>query len=859
MGGIRAWMGRAWSKVRGFFGRPDDGRLYYFEEILPYEFAHINARRRRLGRPGEVAPIEPGALHPFAAQRAGTEAEEPREEARLARTPDRERRSPDPNTLFENSGQAERELFETGGPGGGNADPRCPDSFKMRPRPVPCDATGLAFSGGGIRSAAVCLGAMQALHSQGRLAGIDYLSTVSGGGYIGASLSAAMTRPRYPPWFGPWHPAWSPASGPAFPFGIDVADAPAVAHLRNYSNYLLPRGRSGLRNFTEATVIVLRGLVANAVAVLSAIFLLASVTQLLRGLLPYPGWALPTAGGALAALLVGWAMLRSALNVNRLVGDTSGAMLVLARSFLQAFLLLAVILLQPIAIHWLERTAAHPPSWVRWSSVQALAAALGAFVATVSAAAGKIGRFLETSRRVSGVATLLKRLASQAALVFAGLLLPLLLWIVYLWLCASPRFVELLARFVPGVSATRSPVLVYASIGGALWVITVFMRANAYSLHRFYRDRLSKAFLFEPPTAPEEGDPRELDSLKLSDLVYSFGPYHIINAAMNVQGSAEANRRGRNADFFMFSSTFVGSDLTFYAATGAGSAPTLQMERLDPRLDLGTAMAISGAAISANMGSSTVRILSPTLALLNVRLGYWLPNPRNLAARSRFGRKVRKAARALFERLFLLREMLNLHDEKSGEVFLTDGGHIENLGVYELLKRGCRLIVAVDAESDPTYSFSSLLKLERYARIDLGIRIALPWEEIADTARQAAAGIEAGRRPCRPGPHCAVGTIQYQEGAEGILVYFKASVTGDEKDYVLDYKRRNPSFPHETTGDQFFSEEQFEMYRALGFHMVDGFFSGSDTFACKTKRNREVDPAAVKALVDAWLPRMAYV
>ena len=85
------------------------------------------------------------------------------------------------------------------------------------------------------------------------------------------------------------------------------------------------------------------------------------------------------------------------------------------------------------------------------------------------------------------------------------------------------------------------------------------------------------------------------------------------------------------------------------------------------------------------------------------------------------------------------------------------------------------------------------------------------------------------------GPHCAVGRIVYPDGARGVLVYFKSSVTGDEKDYILDYKRCNPSFPHETTTDQFFTEEQFEAYRALGFHIVDHFFGEADDFAVGRK------------------------
>src|SRR5262249_37018753 len=352
------------------------------------------------------------------------------------------------------------------------------------------------------------------------------------------------------------------------------------------------------------------------------------------------------------------------------------------------------------------------------------------------------------------------------------------------------------------------------------------LKANAYSLHQFYDDRLSAAFLFKPDFRGPEA-PR-LKNFKMSQLESRYCPYHIINAALNVQGSREANRRGRDADFFMFTRDFVGSDLTMFACTRlSGSA--LDMETVDPRLDLGAAMAISGAAVSANMGSNTVRWLSPTLALLNIRLGYWLRNPRHLAKiKRRFLRPLYYLWSRFLGQFYLFVEMLNLLTEEGRLIYLSDGGHIENLGIYALLKRGCQLIIAVDAEADPEMSCSSLLKLERYARIDLGVRIILPWEQIAARSLETGREIDprSGRKAQRHhGPHCAIGRILYDNGAMGILLYFKSSMSGDEKDYLIDHKKRNPEFPHEKTGDQFFSEEQFEVYRALGYHVVEGFFS----------------------------------
>jgi hypothetical protein len=137
-------------------------------------------------------------------------------------------------------------------------------------------------------------------------------------------------------------------------------------------------------------------------------------------------------------------------------------------------------------------------------------------------------------------------------------------------------------------------------------------------------------------------------------------------------------------------------------------------------------------------------------------------------------------------------------------------------------------------------SFRSLVTLERYARIDFGIRIDLPWAEIRDASRAASTEIlkSGGLPPNKAphGPHCALGTIYYprtpsneeENRHTGLLLYVKSSLTGDEDDYIVDYKRRNPTFPHETTADQLFSEEQFEAYRALGFHAVHSAFKPAD-------------------------------
>ena len=268
-------------------------------------------------------------------------------------------------------------------------------------------------------------------------------------------------------------------------------------------------------------------------------------------------------------------------------------------------------------------------------------------------------------------------------------------------------------------------------------------------------------------------------------------------------------------------------------------------------------MAISGAAVSSNMGSQTIKPLAFALALLNVRLGYWLRNPFSFKPPDsleqpdtflKFKERDSFLRRLADRRSFLLfYEAFSRINEKNRTIYLTDGGHIENLGIYSLMKRRCGVIIAIDAEADPKMSFASLLILERYARIDFGAIIDLPWQAIRDRALGVdkafdKAGKDSSAIPSWPGPHCAACKISYggdKNGIphDGILLYVKASLSGDENDTILDYKRLHPAFPHETTNDQFFGEEQLEAYRALGFHIVKGFLTDKIPFAVKPEPN----------------------
>lgn len=352
--------------------------------------------------------------------------------------------------------------------------------------------------------------------------------------------------------------------------------------------------------------------------------------------------------------------------------------------------------------------------------------------------------------------------------------------------------------------------VVYGAVAVLITLVTQFFYdVNASSFHGFYRDRLSRAYLFDIWHPRAGGRARQNDRQTLSGLDERRAPYHLINTTLNVQQSHKANMRGRNGSNVIMSKAYVGGQLTGYRATR-------DMEALHPPLTLGTAMAISGAAAAPNMGRNTVRGLTFALTLLNIRLGYWLPNP-DAYTSPWFRKPVIGPISRLLVRPFLrvtpfhlLKEMLGALNESGLHVNLTDGGHLENMGLIELLRRRCRVIIVCDAEADPGMTFQGFADAVRMARIDLGVTIEIDVD------------------PLRPeGPdhvsraHAAVGRINYGDGEFGYILYLKSSVTGDENVYVEKYRAQEPTFPHQTTADQFFDEEQFEAYRALGFHAAE--------------------------------------
>jgi RimJ/RimL family protein N-acetyltransferase len=383
----------------------------------------------------------------------------------------------------------------------------------------------------------------------------------------------------------------------------------------------------------------------------------------------------------------------------------------------------------------------------------------------------------------------------------------------------------------------------------AIWRVDV----NLMSLQSVYGNRLVRCYLGasrpvdgprecrkrqpDPITGFDPNDDLYLDQLQQNAIKQRghkiadkngppyTGPYFIANASLNLVHANRLDWQERKAESFILTPRFCGSAGTGYRRTDRD--PT-SGNAYGGRLWLGDAVTISGAAASPNMGYHSSPAVTALLTVFNARLGSWLGNPNHEATWQRSGPRLGF--------LHLFRELFGLTSAKGGYVFLSDGGHFENLGVYELVRRRCHYIIVSDAGNDPAYVFEDLGNLIHKCRVDFGVEIEIN----PDSLRPAERGLCAW--------HCAVGQIRYDladPGASpGIIVYVKPSLTGDEPTDVLQYRERNPAFPHDPTTNQFFTESQFESYRALGEHIATTVFSRAiDEVREEKERDRKLDIA----------------
>ncbi|WP_315724805.1 MULTISPECIES: patatin-like phospholipase family protein [unclassified Bradyrhizobium] len=388
--------------------------------------------------------------------------------------------------------------------------------------------------------------------------------------------------------------------------------------------------------------------------------------------------------------------------------------------------------------------------------------------------------------------------------------------------------------------------LLFAVIG---LVAAYLININRFSLHNVYRNRLVRAFLGashlqRQETANSFTDLDDHDNIRLCEIwpnplategeptpnVPNPPPqFLVVNMALNTLASGELQLQERKAMSFFATPLSIGTADKWWtrkAGEDQGDVQNLQgcfrpAATYNRGMSLGTAVTISGAAASPNMGYHSSASLGVLMTMFNVRLGMWAGNPGPEGGTT----FQQNGPRPAFVPLY--REAMGLTTADDSYVYLSDGGHFENLGVYEMIRRGCKFILVSDAGCDPKYGYEDLGNLVRRVSIDFGVCIKFrppleanqrsspykgeccaladiyyPATEADRKAMEAAADPEARR--------------ELEELRHGLLLYVKPGIYGSEPTSVMSYHNDHPEFPHESTTNQWFGETQFEAYRALG-------------------------------------------
>ncbi|HVJ42304.1 MAG TPA: patatin-like phospholipase family protein [Dongiaceae bacterium] len=363
-------------------------------------------------------------------------------------------------------------------------------------------------------------------------------------------------------------------------------------------------------------------------------------------------------------------------------------------------------------------------------------------------------------------------------------------------------------------------------IGAALLAAgaSACVNINRFSLHALYRNRLIREFLGATNldrrpnlfTGFALKDNMAMHELRGANVTVGGRSrlLHIVNITLNLVGTSNLAWQERKGESFTVSPLHSGAALLGYRDS------QYYAKGEEDGISLGTAVAISGAAASPNMGYHSSPLITIIMTLLNVRLGWWLGNPARPRADLDGPRSAIK---------WIAFEAFGLTTEDKDFVYLSDGGHFENLALYEMVRRRCRYIIVSDGGCDPTCALSDLGTAVRMIEIDLGVRITFP--DLCKlkprlSVEDARAGTFQDDQKC-----WCIGRIGYKEAdykdgngeeADGYIVYIKPSFRGkNESAGVRAYALAHPDFPHEPTSDQWFSESQFESYRKLGFDIAE--------------------------------------
>lgn len=826
---------------------------------------------------------------------------------------------------------------------------------------LPADTVGLALSGGGIRSATFCLGVLQSLARRGLLRHIDFLSTVSGGGYIGGFVGRFYDRLRdYP------GQAADIVEG-----SVGNSASQAIRWLRKHGKFIAPAGKSDEQ----------LGLAIYLRSLLTLHFVLGSFLLALYGCANIINHGLLTPAGTLYFSLFGsgsatwpyafltiWFFLAFVLTLWRLI-PLSLAYWLASQDEEEAFSppgLLFVWLFQALFLyvifqgHWLVGVAGFVAvllpfldvhiAWKRVRSVAAAAGSGGARVAQLRARSllsRELGLWLaitltlvylaliDTLGRVLYEAT---KPGAERKWIFAlwGLVVaafPLLRAIAtgaidrqskagppnpVISLLNSLVFPELVASLLLGVPILFVSFVSHASFDGgrdlplgifvalAAFVVSLIFAyplattlINRTSLQATYAARLARAYLgaSNPNRASNEVDDvmpgDDVDTLTDYQPHLAGGPVHLVNVCINQTLDKDTLRSGTPRLGVPMACSGLGLSIgrywhaiwnpryqlkphrsalraprpsepplrvvgnlpgTPHPLLGADGQPPDWLELL-PLRDW---IAISGAAFGPGQGLMTSPAWAALFLLTNLRIGYWWNSGLTADQRGALPQQFSIAGRLLWLFWHAFETQTRLIAEATARFrgpwdnlwYLSDGGHFENLGGYELIRREIPYIIMVDG----TGGFTDFPAFSRIVRIDFQAELhpisQEEWDNTVDRVvqnappeKQADVREEWTRRGQRisltdgdGGPlegatvpdtgvppavkkHAALLKIKHRSGRESFVLYLRASISGDEPLDVLQYHAANPDFPSQSTVNQFFDEPQWECYRQLGEHI----------------------------------------
>jgi hypothetical protein len=667
--------------------------------------------------------------------------------------------------------------------------------------------TGLCLSGGGIRAASVAMGALQSLRS--RLLQARYLVSVSGGGYTSGALQQALTSAIEE------QPVGEVLRKPESAYAQGGVEED---HVRRHVSYLADSTPETLTAFG----VLGRGLLLSLIVLFAPAFVLGAIVGWLYREVPVTVPATATFPvfrvGALIALGV---LVLGALGASLLARATAPSKelrqvlrRLATRLALLAVLVAGITVVIPVLV-WFAYLLPTKNPGVRIGSP--VGAVLLTYLSTLASILWRNRSKLGTSGTTTGITAALPSSLLQRVLVIVTTAVLALAW---------------LLLFVVTVGADGDAATLWAALGFAVVLLIVggIFDETSLSLHPFYRERLACTFAVrrverdgcEIAVPYPSTERTTLSHYGRTDVKF---PQVIFAAAANLTGEGRTPP-GLSCVSYTMSADWVGGPDVGWVRTG--TLEQVVPARFQRDLTVQGAVAISGAAFASAMGRSA-RWFQVLLAVSGSRLGAWLPNPGFVLAAPQHPQRNGWAYPGLPQarRLpYLWREVLGIHSHSDRLLHVTDGGHYDNLGLVELLRRRCSLIYCVDASVDEQPTATTLATALTLAEQELGVRVELhdPWQAEPGSGKpldpEGPLSMLTARLVKSP---VITGTIHYPpesglppQQRTAHLVVAKALLWRELPYPLLSYAAHHPEFPHDSTGDQFFDDGQFAAYTELG-------------------------------------------